>query len=45
MQFLHLKSIEDHIRLRDPERHKIKLLEFLDEEEKEEEKKVTKSND
>jgi hypothetical protein len=24
-----LKSIEDHIRLKDPERHKAKLLELL----------------
>jgi len=38
-----LKSIEDHIRFKDPERHKAKLLELLDKEE--EEKKVTKSND
>ena len=33
---IYLKSIEDHIRFKDPERHKAKLLELLD---KEEEKK------
>jgi len=38
-----LKSINDHIRCKDAERHKAKLLELLDKEE--EEKKVTKSND
>jgi hypothetical protein len=27
---INLKSIEDHIRLKDPERHKAKLLELLD---------------
>ena len=40
---IYLKSINDHIRFKDPERHKAKLLELLDKEE--EEKKVTKSND
>ncbi len=29
---INLKSIEDHIRLKDPEKHKAKLLELLDEE-------------
>jgi len=29
---IHLKSIEDHIRLKDPQRHKAKLLEFLQKE-------------
>jgi hypothetical protein len=27
---IHLKSIEDHIRLKDPDKHKAKLLEFLE---------------
>lgn len=30
VEFLHLNSIEDHIRLKDPQRHKAKLLECLD---------------
>ena len=29
---INLKSIEDHIRLKDPQRHKAKLLELLDKE-------------
>jgi hypothetical protein len=29
---INLKSIEDHIRLKDPERHKAKLIEFLEKE-------------
>jgi hypothetical protein len=29
VEFLHLKSMEDHIRLYDPEKHKAKLLEYL----------------
>ncbi len=34
VEFLHLKSMEDHIRLKDPETHKAKLLEILQENEK-----------
>jgi hypothetical protein len=34
-----LEIIEDHIRLKDPERHKSKLLELLREEERESEEK------
>ena len=30
VEFLQLKSIEDHIRLKDPERHKAKLLDLLE---------------
>ena len=33
---IHLKSIEDHIRLEDPERHKAKLLELLSKEKEKE---------
>jgi hypothetical protein len=29
VEYLHLEIIEDHIRLKDPERHKSKLLELL----------------
>jgi hypothetical protein len=39
VEYLHLESIEDHIRLKDPERHKSKLLELLREEERESEEK------
>jgi hypothetical protein len=31
---IHLNSIEDHIRLKDPQRHKTRLLEQLDNEKK-----------
>ncbi len=34
VEFIHLESIEDHIRLKDPESHKLKLLELLQEEER-----------
>jgi hypothetical protein len=39
VEYLHLESIEYHIRLKDPERHKSKLLELLREEERESEEK------
>jgi hypothetical protein len=32
VEFLQLKSMEDHMRLKDPERHKAKLLELIQEE-------------
>ena len=35
---INLKSIEDHIRLKDPEKHKAKLLEFLEKDSVEENK-------
>ena len=35
---IHLKSIEDHVRLKDSQRHKVKLLEFLQKENKEDKK-------
>jgi len=31
-EFLQLKSMEDHIRLKNPEHHKAKLLELIQEE-------------
>lgn len=34
VEFQNMKSIEKHIRLKDPEIHKANLLEHLDEEEK-----------
>jgi hypothetical protein len=40
VEFFHLKSIEDHIRLKDPERHKAKLLKLL--QKKESKEKQTK---
>jgi hypothetical protein len=30
VEFQNLKSMEDHIRFKDPQRHKAKLLEFLE---------------
>jgi hypothetical protein len=33
MENIYLKSIEDHIRLKDLQRHKAKLLEFLEKDE------------
>jgi hypothetical protein len=42
VEFLNLKSIENHIRLKDPEKHKTKLLELLDKGEKNSEYKIIK---
>ena len=36
VEFQNLKSIEGHDRLKDPQRHKAKLLEYLEKEEEEE---------
>jgi hypothetical protein len=36
VEFLHLQSLEDHIRLKDSQRHKAKLLEPLDKEDEKE---------
>jgi len=37
VEFLSLESIEHHIKFEDPERHKAKLLEYLEKQEKKEE--------
>jgi hypothetical protein len=37
VEFLLLESIEHHIKFEDPERHKAKLLEYLEKQEKKEE--------
>ena len=40
---IHLKSIEDHIRLKDPQRHKANLLELLGLSHNKEEEKINKN--
>jgi hypothetical protein len=36
VEFMHLESMEDHIRLNDPEKYKSKLLEYLEKDERKE---------
>jgi hypothetical protein len=36
VEFMHLESMEDHIRLNDPEKYKAKLLEYLEKDERKE---------